>query len=481
MLPSANFLVNLGAINKTTRKYETPIFANKKNKYECPDCGQDVILKQGEVRKYHFSHHSSLTEKNQGECAYYSHPGESQIHKHAKELIKAALEKKRCLVWKDCNICHIKSWDKVPKVKETDEILVECTFELEGYRKVADVAILDRDGYIKVIFEIYHTHKTREEDRPEPWYELKAMDVINVIENSEEYFKIGCIRQKVCWMCLKFNELDSQKPEWFMEKDKEDELEWYIRYKLGQRKFYNARGTWEDTGKRFWVEYECERGGYFEYGSPKPDHLRLNFDAQKEDDQDHNKKLIALFSKFYGTKCVTINSHKGTIKYTFQWVNGIGKVVYCSGDTTIGILINILRDCQGIGRVVTYEGNETRSWDRFLKKSEMYTGNTLFSEEGYLLEDQNLTIDELMRIHLHAKYRTKYGIESSKAIPKAISIILFHLASVWVSDILVYPSKNPKFIVGFYHEPKKPRFRFSVSSDCKGFIPFLTWIKTVGK
>jgi len=33
----------MGAINKTTNKYEYPKIANKINKYKCPFCEKDVV------------------------------------------------------------------------------------------------------------------------------------------------------------------------------------------------------------------------------------------------------------------------------------------------------------------------------------------------------------------------------------------------------------------------------------------------------
>jgi len=35
---------SMGAINKTTNKYEYPKIANKINKYKCPFCEKDVIF-----------------------------------------------------------------------------------------------------------------------------------------------------------------------------------------------------------------------------------------------------------------------------------------------------------------------------------------------------------------------------------------------------------------------------------------------------
>lgn len=296
-------LVNLGAINKATGKYETPIFATKKNEYACPDCGQDVILKQGEVRKYHFAHYSSLSSKNQGECSYYSHPGESQIHKHAKELLKVALEKKRCTIWRGCELCRVKLLTRILKIEKLDTIEVECPFEFTESRKVADVAVLDRETYIKFIFEIYNTHKTKESDRPEPWYEFEALELIQEIENCQDGFKIRCIRQKFCDLCLKFKNLDSQEPDWFFKDGRTDQIEWYVRYKLGQRDFSDTvRKKIDNNGK--WHDVE-------------PKHLEFDYYANSPEKKEKNRRIINKFNKFFKNNRPQLTCYWGAIVVEF--------------------------------------------------------------------------------------------------------------------------------------------------------------------
>ena len=41
---------SMGAINKTTNKYEYPKIANKSNKYKCPFCEKDVIFRNGKIK-----------------------------------------------------------------------------------------------------------------------------------------------------------------------------------------------------------------------------------------------------------------------------------------------------------------------------------------------------------------------------------------------------------------------------------------------
>jgi competence CoiA-like predicted nuclease len=44
----------LGAV--IDNKYINPLNAKKENKYKCPDCNDNIILKAGKIRSPHFSH-----------------------------------------------------------------------------------------------------------------------------------------------------------------------------------------------------------------------------------------------------------------------------------------------------------------------------------------------------------------------------------------------------------------------------------------
>ena len=80
---------NLGALKTYTNEYVSPLIANKKYKYICPECKTDVIPKQGKIKAWHFSH------KPGSNCNHYNRPGESQIHKEAKHRIAILLKQKK--------------------------------------------------------------------------------------------------------------------------------------------------------------------------------------------------------------------------------------------------------------------------------------------------------------------------------------------------------------------------------------------------
>ena len=287
-------LIALGAINKATGVYELPKFACKGSKYKCPECEKDVILRKGVVRKAHFAHHATTDP-----CNHYNHPGESQIHKHAKEMTKYILEHNfNVSIDVCCSSCKSVTSQPIPKKTESASVVVEYSFDMalsmkhtRGGRKTADVALVN-SGTIVCLFEICNAHKTKEGDRPDPWYELDAVKLIEVVERATgDEIKLMCERTRVCESCIdkKFIQLNSKSTLWLTEHPVE--FEWYVRYVLGQRVF----APMEDQ-----------------------EHLRFDYDAQDSEGMEYNSKIIELFDKHFDERCVTIDSHKGAISYSIS-------------------------------------------------------------------------------------------------------------------------------------------------------------------
>ena len=186
-------MIILGAINKITKDYIYPKIANKVDKYICPECNKDVIFRHGEINIPHFAH-----AKDNQKCNYYDKPSETQIHKDAKMLLKKILKNKQNIKFiRKCNNgCCIKKY-KIQYLSDTIEILLEYKFNFNNSNKIADVAYINNNE-IKCLFEICHTNKTKENDRPEPWFEINATELIkqiNDIDNNK--IKINCIRKNI--------------------------------------------------------------------------------------------------------------------------------------------------------------------------------------------------------------------------------------------------------------------------------------------
>ena len=194
-------IISLGAINKVTNEYVYPKIANKKDEYICPECNKDLILCQGDIRVHHFRHKVD----NVNPCHHYSNPTESQIHKDAKMLMKTLLENKTHIQFvRECICCKDNEEFEIPEISETSVIQLEYRFEYNNSVKIGDVGYID-NGEILCIFEMYVTHKTCSENRPEPWFEIDAKTLIqlaNTNDNNLTSLKIPCIRCGKCDNCI---------------------------------------------------------------------------------------------------------------------------------------------------------------------------------------------------------------------------------------------------------------------------------------
>jgi uncharacterized protein YkuJ len=196
-------IVQLGALKCGSNEYVYPKIANKKYKYECPECNRELILKQGKIRIHHFAHLRTTDT-----CTYYSRPTESAIHKNAKLLLKHLLcDNTPISIIRPCRCCGKEEEYEIPERDTTSNICLEYRFEYNGV-KVADVAFIENTELIG-LFEIFHTHKTRTEKRPEPWFELNANDLISHINSSErdiqDRVQLQCIRKEMCDDCIERN------------------------------------------------------------------------------------------------------------------------------------------------------------------------------------------------------------------------------------------------------------------------------------
>ena len=195
-------LFRLGAINKRTGKYIFPTQANKQDDFMCIDCGNDVICRKGEIRVHHFAHC-----KEDAKCDFYNKPNETQIHKSAQLLLKSVLEQKiQLTIYDKCIKCDKTCANHILEVSEHASIEIEYRFEYNGV-KIADVAYIENNE-ILCVFEIYNTHKTQTENRPEPWFELDAQNLIDVVSQysvDDNGINLNCIRNKTCDDCAPDN------------------------------------------------------------------------------------------------------------------------------------------------------------------------------------------------------------------------------------------------------------------------------------
>lgn len=142
--------------------------ADRNELYLCLECESELILKRGKIIVAHFAH------KVQSNCN-----GESDTHKLAKYKLKTLLDNNEVITIQSyCCICE-SEFITTLQCNNDQEVFVERAFEYEGRRIIPDVSICTSD-VIDIALEVLHTHK--QDNRPEPWYEFLAKDILDYKE-----------------------------------------------------------------------------------------------------------------------------------------------------------------------------------------------------------------------------------------------------------------------------------------------------------
>ena len=94
--------------------------------------------------------------------------------------------------------------------------------------KRGDLCILDKNENIKIILEIFDTHRTDENDRPNDieWYELDVNDIMEYYDDDGDYdvIKLNCNRYYVCYPCENHRqEILKQQEEEYKQRQKQKE------------------------------------------------------------------------------------------------------------------------------------------------------------------------------------------------------------------------------------------------------------------
>ena len=221
--------MNKGAIEIDTNKYILPQYALKGVNYKCFDetCNRFVrrVKKSKTGAITHFRH----LKADGGEdcvCERYSLNRvltADEIHKDAILNLKYLLENNEITkkVVRYCSCCKDnRVVDKeIEKLEQDERIIKEHSFSFNGSNSRADIARIGIDGKLKEIYEIKHTHATKEGDRPVDieWYEI---DATKLNKKIGEIGEIGEIGDNIILECERINELCFD----CLEKKKRDEL-----------------------------------------------------------------------------------------------------------------------------------------------------------------------------------------------------------------------------------------------------------------
>ena len=146
-----------------------PTCSKEHGPFKCIQCSQELTLKQGKIKRWHFSHKNKKEICNGG--------GESAIHLAAKMFLEKFITRirfvERCV-----------SGNHYRKVKYNT---VKAKQEHRFDNSVADVAVFNEKGIMIAILEVNNTHSTTKEGletrykkvgRNNVW-EIDALDIIN--------------------------------------------------------------------------------------------------------------------------------------------------------------------------------------------------------------------------------------------------------------------------------------------------------------
>jgi len=171
-----------------------PENASKQHEYECSECSGELIIKQGNIRIHHFAH------KNTIDCSFYNRGGETPLHWNGKRILKDYIETfKKMNIIRKCSHC-------INKLKFDLNFFIDNSFnyvvklEHNFINGIADIALLQGNNHIKYIFEVFNTHKTKEENRigDYEWFEINVLHLNNLIDTSI----FECLRDYKCKCCI---------------------------------------------------------------------------------------------------------------------------------------------------------------------------------------------------------------------------------------------------------------------------------------
>lgn len=156
----------------------------------CPKCFGQVTLDHSQSNGSHFIH---ICEKTQAFC------GRIRPHEIAKWAIQAALIAGiRITIDRCCHKCKQHHHTALPPYMDFSVVRFEHGITVIGRQRSADVAYFPWGIYGPMHnIEIFHSSRTSETDRVEPWYELSAGAVLLQIERGiQTEWNLSCIRNE---------------------------------------------------------------------------------------------------------------------------------------------------------------------------------------------------------------------------------------------------------------------------------------------
>ncbi|MGV8120688.1 MAG: competence protein CoiA family protein [Candidatus Xenobiia bacterium LiM19] len=179
-----------------------PENADKKTKYLCPDCGGELLLRKGAKKRPHFAHKAIPTN-----CDFLHNETESHLKAKIK-VAKVINESLNIELLRKCRLCGHNYPQSLP-VKDYHSSLEYIL--PSGHR--ADVAILNNNGKLTAVIEIFETHEVDIEKRKALeglyWAEFYA---IHILESDKWEMKVDNFKQFKCPRCKNIEKFKKDYP-----------------------------------------------------------------------------------------------------------------------------------------------------------------------------------------------------------------------------------------------------------------------------
>lgn len=304
-----------GAINSKTGIYTPPFLANKANKYDCYMCKTRAKFNKGPIKEEHFSHitkndctcfevkryiepkPTDIITSEIDELEKQKRENESDFHKEGKKTIKALLEDGYELSFR--RYCKTRT----PKCSNVliirpDMICNNSKIELEYHMKHNDKSIYCDiahlvGGEVKMIYEIFYTHRTADHDRPNNinWVDIEVKHIYERIINNEDKndkkLLLTCSRYYECEECKQYI---IQREEERKEKEDEERILRIVKLEMERE---NHRFLEEEKKKQMMlkIQQEKEKQIMDEEERIKNNILKLEKEKQIREQEEKNKIL----------------------------------------------------------------------------------------------------------------------------------------------------------------------------------------------
>ncbi len=184
----------LGAINKTTNKYDNLKFASKQYKYKCVSCGIDITYRDGAKNFPCFVH------KRTG-CLYYKNPTIQQLKKDSMMLLQSVIEKNKIQLYKKCSRCNVDCEIFIPDYQNNYSVVLDYNFIHNGQNITVDIAYLDGNNKILCLFNILTNNDLDRETDYEPCYNIQAGELFLMPIWKNDKLQLYSDKQVICNNC----------------------------------------------------------------------------------------------------------------------------------------------------------------------------------------------------------------------------------------------------------------------------------------